>query len=351
MPTHVLYGDSFLVARELHRLESAAGGEQLLDANRHRLAGGQINLAQLMEFCAAVPFLDTVRLVQVDGLLATAEGRRPGRRTRRQGSQRSNPTPTGGKGQTQPPAQSSNPWDGLEEAISGMPPTTLLVFIDGHISEINSLLQALKPVAQVQNLQAPTDQNLPRWLKNAAQEKEATITPAAIANLVNLVGGDLWTLDQELEKLSIYCWGRTIEESDVSALVSQAKDANIFAAVDAMVEGRQGQALQMLQQLRQDGRDPSHIIAMVERQLRMLALARDAMDQKIDQKELAQRLGTSSQFVVRKTMDQARKHSWQDINWRYQRLLEADLSIKQGRMEPDAALEMLVADQASLTRR
>ena len=61
---------------------------------------------------------------------------------------------------------------------------------------------------------------------------------------------------------------------------------------------------------------------------------------------MGQRLGVSSQFVIRKTVEQARRHSWDDITWRYNRLLEADLAIKRGRLEPDLALELLVADQA-----
>ena len=337
MPVHLLCGDTFLVSQELRKLESSVG--DLLDANRHRLVGGNLSPGQLFEVCAAAPFLDTARLVVVEGLLATAEGSRQGRRTRRPTGQRR--TRASAAGNTQ--AQSSDPRDQLEQAVTGIPETTLLIFVDGPVSESNSILQTLKPLAQVQNLQAPAGESLARWIKTAAQEKGASLSPPAIANLVDQVGNDLRTLDQELEKLALYCWGRTVEESDVTALVSHAREANIFAAVDAMVEGRQGQALQLLHQLKQDGRDPSYIIAMVERQLRLLALARDAIDQRLDQRALGEQLGSASQFVIRKTMDQARKHTWNDITWRYQQLLETDLSIKQGRLDPDVALAMLVA--------
>ena len=78
----------------------------------------------------------------------------------------------------------------------------------------------------------------------------------------------------------------------------------------------------------------------------MLALAHDSIERRLPQNELKRALGTSSDFVVRKTMDQARRHSRWDIAWRYDRLLEADLSIKQGRVDPDLALELLVGDSA-----
>ncbi|MCH9012478.1 MAG: DNA polymerase III subunit delta, partial [Proteobacteria bacterium] len=152
-------------------------------------------------------------------------------------------------------------------------------------------------------------------------------------------------LGRELEKLSLYAAGERIEESHVTELVQQAREANVFAAVDAMVDGRQEVALRLLHQLRQDGRDTFYIIAMVERQLRLLALARDSMDKGVPQRELGSKLGVS-QFVLRKTVDQARRHSWKDIVWRYQQLLEADLAIKEGRLDPDLALELLAVDQS-----
>ncbi len=227
-----------------------------------------------------------------------------------------------------------------------MPDTTVLVFIDGALTDSNPLLRLLKPMAKIQSLNAPSGEGLARWIKDAAQEKGATISPTAIKSLTDLVGSDLWTLDRELEKLSLYATGRIIEEKDVGELVAQVREANIFAAVDAMIEGRPGVALRLLHQLRQDGRDISSIIAMVERQLRLMALARDSMEQGLSQAEVGKRLGTTSDFVVRKTLDQARRHSWQSITARYRRLLEADLAIKRGIMEPDLALELLVAEQA-----
>ncbi|MCH1922237.1 hypothetical protein L9G15_22800, partial [Shewanella sp. A3A] len=69
-------------------------------------------------------------------------------------------------------------------------------------------------------------------------------------------------------------------------------------------------------------------------------------ERRVPQQELGKRMGVNSQFVVRKTVEQARRHSRQDIKWRYQRLLETDLAIKRGRLEPDLALELLVADLA-----
>ncbi|MBM3942312.1 MAG: DNA polymerase III subunit delta [SAR202 cluster bacterium] len=346
MPAHVIYGDSFLAAQSLKALE---GGTPLLEANHHRLRGGQARPGDLLELCQAMPFLDNRRLVVVEGLLTTFEGS-PGRSgAGRSRSRRPDAAPThdGLRG-----------WETLAQAIPHMPETTVLALVDGPLAESNPLLSALRPVSQVQRLAAPSGEALARWIKSAAQEKGAGINPPAIRSLMDLVGSDLWTLDRELEKLALYAAGKggaanvpSIDESDVQQLVSQVREASIFNAVDAILEGKPAVALRLVQQLQQDGRDPSYIIAMVERQLRLLALARHLSEQGVAQGEMAGRLGVASQFAVNKTLEQSRRHSWLDIYWRFHRLLDADLAIKTGRQTPDLALELLVADLAGRGRR
>ena len=330
LPAFVVFGDGFLVTQRLSALVAEHGANDLLDANRHRMQGGQTNLQELLGVCQAIPFMDPLRLVVLDGLLATAESRSGG---------------GGGRGRGRR-SSAADGWQALADAIPQMPDTTLLLMPDAAISANNPLLRLLRPVCSVEEHAAPRGEQLARWIKEEAEAKGAAVNPAAIRSLADLVGGDLWTLEQELEKLSLYATGREIGESDVRLMVSQVREASIFEAVDAMIDGRPQAALRLLAQLRDDGRDPLYIIAMVERQLRLLALARDSMDRRLPANEMKRALGTSSDFVVRKTTDQARRHTKQDIAWRYDRLLEADLAIKQGRLDPDLALELLVGDSA-----
>ena len=334
MPVHLLHGDSFLVPRRLDELIAEAGASDVLEANRHRLIGSQAKPGELLSMCNALPFMDDYRLVIVEGLLGAAESQGRGRG---RGRGRGSSSESGVAGQ----------WQALGDAVPQMPDTTVLVFTDGALGANNPLLRMLRPVAQVEELSAPSGEALARWVKSAVEAKGASISPSANRSITDLVGSDLWTLDQELEKLALYCSGREIQETDVGEMVSQVREANIFVAVDAMIDGRPGVALRLLHQLKEDGKEAPQIIGMVERQLRLLALARDAIDRGMPQSEMKGRLGTSSDFVVRKTSEQARRHSMPEIIWRYNRLLETDLAIKRGRMEPDLALELLVGDDMS----
>ena len=336
MPATVIFGDGFLAPRRLAQLEAEQAPEGVLDANRHRLQGSRANPAEVLSIVNAIPFMDDHRVIVMEGLLGTAESSTGRQRSGRRAASADSPA--------------VNEWRALADGIPNMPESTVLTFIDGPLSGNNPLLRLLRPVCQVEELSAPRGEALARWTKEAAEAKGAAISPSAIRSLTDLVGNDLWTLEQELEKLSLYVSGRVsreIAEADVQSMVSQVREASIFVAVDAMIDGRPTVALRLLHQLKEDGREAPYIIGMVERQLRLLALARDAIDQGVAAGEIGGRLGVSSDFVVRKTLEQARRHPLPDIVWRYNRLLEADLAIKQGQLEPELALELLVGEQAA----
>jgi DNA polymerase-3 subunit delta len=303
-----------------------------MEANRHHIFGVQTQLPELINICQALPFIDARRLVVIEGLLASLERRSKRGRYLENGNRQ--------------PSNLLSRWEGLALAIPKMPESTLLVFLDGPLSDRNPLLQRLRTVSKVQNLLSPNGEPLARWIKTSAQQRGASISPAAIRCLADHVGNNLWTLDREIEKLALYTAERCIDENDVKELVSKVREANIFSAVDAILDGKPDAAFRLLHQLRQDGREATSIIALIGRQLRLMALARDLYERGVPQRDWGSRLGIASQFALRKTIEQSRRYSWIDLNLRFQQLLETDLSLKQGRVEPDLALEIMVGDLA-----
>ena len=341
MPAHLLCGDSFLVSQALKELQGQVGAPEVLEANSHRLSGGQIQLAQLQALCSAVPFLAEHRLVIVEELLSLFDSREG----RRRPTSRASRAPSTG-----PRRPGVADWEGLPHYISEeMPATTLLVFLEGKVSRGNSLLRMLRPVVQVQEIPTPSREGLSRWVRNQAAEKGGSITPGAIGLLSQLVGGDLRTMDNELEKLTLYAGDRPIEERDVRLLVPQSREASVFSAVDALLEGRSRVALELANRLREEGAELPYIVAMIARQLRLVTLARDLMDRGHKEKDIGTRLGLTYEFALKRTVEQARKHSWDSLRWLYGRLMEADLAVKQGRLDQDIALELLVSEASAVS--
>ena len=331
-PAQVIYGDEFLVSTALRELQEEVGPVESREANCHRVSAPQANLSSISPMCNAMPFLAEKRLVMVTGALAEVEPSRAGgqRRGRSRASARSSARVSEGS------------WEGLEGYLECMPPTTLLVFVDGPIRGGNPLLERLHAVAQVRELPTPNGEALSRWIRSRVGEKGCSIVPGAITLLSQLVGPNLRVLDNELEKLALYAGEESIVEAHVRELVPEMRETSVFNVVDAVLERRPAVALRATNRLSQGGAGFSEVIAMVSMQVRRVVLARHLLDSGLPQSEIGSRLNIGPDFVLRKTMQQARSHSPDGLAMLYEALLEADLAVKQGRMEEEVALQLLV---------
>ena len=202
---YIFYGvDDFSMHEALERLKGQVGPVDVLDANVTRTQASSYSPQQLQAQCNTVPFLASRRLVIVDGLLALFEGRRASRTSR------------GAK-------DVSSSWLSMAEYIPTMPPSTDLVLIDGAIGRNNPLLSQLSSLGQASEFPSLSGSGLNRWIHERAMAMECTISREGVGLLAKLVGGNLWTINSEIEKLSLYCRDRTVEEEDVRILVSFVK--------------------------------------------------------------------------------------------------------------------------------
>ena len=144
---------------------------------------------------------------------------------------------------------------------------------------------------------------LSQWVRKRAKIRGVEIEPRAAQSLTDMVGPELRVLDSEIQKLAAYGRDGTIANADVQALVSNTREASIFMAVDAVIEGRPGVALGHVGKLMQAGSSAGYVLAMLARQVRLLMLAKDLRRQGVAHDEMGSRLGVSG-YPLRKTLEQ-----------------------------------------------
>ncbi len=331
---YIFHGeDEFSVREELNAVRERLDEDGMLAGNISSLDGRTLKPGELIGVCATVPFLGTHRLVVVEGLLGRFEsGRSGGRRREGRGSR-----------------ESIEPWRALPPALTEMPESTTLVFVEGELSAGNGLLKLMAPLAEVREFVSLRQRVVPDWIRSRAAKQELSISPRAIALLAELVGNDLRMLSQELEKLAVYAEGRQIEEEDVRELVSSAREASVLAMVDAVVEGRSGQAVRLLEQMRDEGVASMAALGMITRQYRNLILAKELLLAHLSPTEIGQRLGIRSDFALRKVLEQSRRYAMPQLEAAFARLLETDAAIKRGIYDEDLAVDILLEDLSKLS--
>jgi DNA polymerase-3 subunit delta len=324
---HILHGeDDFTLREALVEIKKGLGDDEMLATNTTVFEGQNLSPEQLGAACDTMPFLAPNRLIVVEGLLSRFEKREKGKRSSK---------------------KDDSGWLSFKDRVPRMPETTVLVLIDGPLKKGNPLLRQLAPHAVAREYVPPRGTQLHEWIRSRVDMCGSTASLAAVRLLADLAGGNLRLLSHEIEKLCAYAHGRNVDENDVRALVADAREANVFAMIDAILERKSALAVRLLHDLENDGAAPPFLLFMITRQFRTVIQAKDLLLQKRKHSEMGASLGIASDYALRKTLEQARGHSMQRLDWIYRRLLDTDISIKTGRLKGDKgelALDLLITE-------
>ncbi|MFC2067102.1 DNA polymerase III subunit delta [Chloroflexota bacterium] len=324
---YVLIGeDDFSRRQSLEEIRKGVGDLTTLVANTTDIGGQQVTLEQLKAVCETVPFLAERRLVIVEGLMERYEHQgKPNRKNARL-------------------TERQNEYKSIADYVNRIPHFTTLVLMDGKLSSRNLLLRELTGKAEIRSFPLLRDAKLRQWIQRRVTEAGGSISTRTVELLAKFVGGNLWAMANEIDKLVLFTNGRCIEEDDVRTVVSYAQEANVFAMVDAILGFKASEAEQLLAQLLQQGAAPAYLLVMLSRQTRILVRVKDLKSQGKSRKEIQEKLNITWEFVFRKALEQADKYSFVRLKEVYHKLLEADISIKTGRYDGELALNILIAE-------
>ncbi|GAB4573022.1 MAG: DNA polymerase III subunit delta [Anaerolineae bacterium] len=321
-PTHyILHGDDiFTLEEEVAAMRARMGDDPATaDLNMASFDGRTATLADVFNAVSALPFLSDRRLVIVDGWLSWLSRSGAGK---------------AGK----------ETLEAIAAQLPNLPDWARLVFVERTlIKDSNPVLKAARsdPRGYIKTFRQP--QNPLKWIEARAAHYDVAIEGRAASVLAELASGDLLRLDNELFKLAAFVGaGETITTEHVAQLTTYVPEESIFAMVDALGRRDARTAARIMQRLRSDTEALS-LLGMIIRQFRLLLQAREHLDLGGGRgPALAQALHVHS-FVAQKLEQQSRNFELDDLEAIYRHLLALDREIKTGQIDPDLALDMLVA--------
>jgi DNA polymerase-3 subunit delta len=331
---YIFWGeDEYSREEAIQEVKSKLGEISLLSTNTSLLDGSKLCLNELRECAETVPFLAEKRLVIIKGLLERYETKTAASKTKKSIVSTSK----------QDEAQA------LVECLNMLPQSTILILTDNIEIKKNSLqnnpvYQGIFEKAEIRAFPILKGTKLSQWIQNVVNQRGGSISHQATDILVQLIGGDLHILKNEIDKLAAYTCGRLIEEKDVRIVVSAVQEADVFVLVDAIVDHKVDHAEKILQGLLKNGISPGQILTLLSRQMQMMLQVKDLQSQKKSVSEIRTKMGLSYGFIWEKIASRSEKYTVDSLKLIYKKLLETDLCIKTGRFEGDLAVDILVAE-------
>ena len=333
---YLLHGpDEFTRSEELAKLKQKLGDPAIVSLNTTVLDGRKLTLPALIEACDALPFMAKRRLVIVEGFWSRFE--RPER----------------GKTREKRPKMTASDIaliKGLLDYLPRLPKTTGLAFVESRsLQKASPAFSAVpsdnKKVAYVREFRPPKERELGRWIQRRMKAKGGEIAPQAAQELARFIGGDLRQLDQELDKLWAHAnFERPVSIGDVHNLVSATQTDSVFVLVDAIGLRQREKAMRVLHELLDAGAAPAYLLAMIERQFRILLQVKDLQARGVAPSGMQKALGISHSFIIDKSLRQAQHFSLPKLESIYGRLADLEQEIKTGEIEDLLALDLLVVE-------
>ncbi|HUV81388.1 MAG TPA: DNA polymerase III subunit delta [Patescibacteria group bacterium] len=221
---------------------------------------------------------------------------------------------------------------------------TVLFYEEDEIPAKDKFFAFLKNKAKAQNFQFLQGENLKKWIRQELAGFKAEISPEALTKLVDSVGSDLWRLSNEINKLvSFRKKERKVNLEDVELLVKPKIETAIFKTIDAIAQKDKKQALLLIHRHLKKGDSPLYLLSMINFQFRNLLVVKDLMERRQPYGAILKAVKLHP-FVVKKSYYQAQKFTLAELKKIYRKIFQADLDIKTGKVNPETALDLLIAE-------
>lgn len=185
--------------------------------------------------------------------------------------------------------------------------------------------------------------SLKSWIQKYTKGK-ISMSSNSIDSLIIKVGNDQEQLTSILDNLIMLTRsdGRNmISRDDIEKFVDKTTEESIWEFIDAIGKRNKGRALYIIETLAREKKDFMMIIAMMARQLRILALTRYLKQIGKGHSDIIKILKLHP-FVVRKAIEDSQNFNLAQLAKLYNKLMHTDLVIKEGRFSDKLALDLFI---------
>lgn len=224
--------------------------------------------------------------------------------------------------------------DNLENLVAATADATDAIIVEPKLDRRSVYCKRLKKLTEFHEFASLASADLLNWLIGEARARGGDLGAADARYLVERVGEDQQLLSSELDKLLLF--DPKITRTNIDWLTEPAPSGNIFQMLDAAFVGDARRALALYDSLRAQKMEPLMILAMLARQLHLLALAKAAGQRASGQ--IAQEAGLNA-FAVQKAAGLARRQTMASIKKLVADLHALDVKIKSSALDADEALK------------
>lgn len=236
--------------------------------------------------------------------------------------------------------------DILIRYLNNPSPTTVMIFIADDLDKRKKSSKVLLDNCTVVEFSPLKDAEAKAWAKSRLKELKVSADDQVLSELIRLIGTDVQTLANELEKLASAAAGTNrITLDHVDELIGRSRELSNFELADHLMAGNRKKALETLHRLLEDGAEPVMLVGLIAGNYHRLALGKHLLAR--GGREEVFRNISLPPFKRDSYISTLQRSTAAKIARGIQLTAATDLAIKTSQATPRLQLEMLVCELAT----
>ncbi|MCG2686879.1 DNA polymerase III subunit delta [Candidatus Parcubacteria bacterium] len=221
--------------------------------------------------------------------------------------------------------------EGSKQELGANNSNDILIFYEEKVDKKTSLYKFLFKNADKFEFRELNNFELKKWAQEYVKKHNGKIELMALEELLINAKPNLWQLSSELDKLLAFNKNITVE--NVYQLTSANFDDNIFNLTDAIGNNDKATGLELINKQLESGVEPLYLLSMIIRQFRILLQIKDVIQNQgySSYVLIAKEIGVHP-FVAQKSISQAQKYSFEELENKLRDLQNIDLQLKSSKI-------------------
>lgn len=239
----------------------------------------------------------------------------------------------------------------FEKLISEVPETSVLVFwmdtveVDEKSAKWSKVLKIIDGVGACAKIDKRSQGALEKLIISSASKKGCTLSPKNALYMINCVGEDMSTLQNELHKVCSYVGSGEITKEDIDKIVIISVEAKIFQLSRMIARGEADNAFENLSNLFKLREEPVLILSVLSKSFVDMYRVKAIKEKGTPYSALAEVFPSSYKgrtFVLDNAANDASKYSLSGLKQALDLLSDADRRLKSTNEDPKTVLEELI---------
>lgn len=326
-PVYLIYGsETYLIDKGWEELKNAVV-TCFPELNYTQLEGEKLEASELSAACETFPFGSDKRLVAVRDLGILK-----------------------GKGEGEEAAAPGKDAQPFIDVVSSINDTTCLLLVSyGSIDKRKKLVNELKKHGAVYEFDRIDRDELAQWIKKGLGKSGKNIGPRELDYFINSVGyidkngsKTLYDVENEIKKLIGFIGDLTdVRMAHIEAVVPRNIENDIFKLINACSEKDVDRSLRLYGDMLLEGENSFGILALLSKQIKNMLEVSELYGKRYEARSISEMLKLH-EYTVKLCIKYSSSIKRQILQSAFRKCLNAELSIKSGKMGERLAMEMLL---------